>query len=102
MRPVLSPLPRAEGPTSTIRKARFLLPFQGVEVMGGGSNPPLQEAVMLGWALTFLILAVIAAVLGFTGIAGAAANIAQILFFVFLVLLIISFLARAIRGHPPT
>ena len=32
---------------------------------------------MLGWALTFLIVALIAAVLGFGGIAGFAVEIAQ-------------------------
>ena len=45
---------------------------------------------MLGWAVTFLVIALIAAVLGFAGIAGAAAGIAQILFYVFLVIFLIS------------
>jgi uncharacterized membrane protein YtjA (UPF0391 family) len=40
---------------------------------------------MLGWAVTFLVIALIAAVFGFAGIAGAAAGIAQILFYIFLV-----------------
>lgn len=53
---------------------------------------------MLGWALTFLILAVIAAALGFGGIAGASAGIAQLLFFIFLGLMILSFVVRALRG----
>jgi uncharacterized membrane protein YtjA (UPF0391 family) len=35
---------------------------------------------MLGWALTFLVIAIIAAIFGFGGIAGAAAGIAQVLF----------------------
>lgn len=56
---------------------------------------------MLGWALTFFILAIIAAAFGFGGIAGASAGIAQILFFVFLGLLVLSFAARAIRGKSP-
>ena len=43
---------------------------------------------MLGWALTFLVIALIAAALGFGGIAGASAGIAQILFYIFLVLLL--------------
>ena len=34
---------------------------------------------MLGWALTFLVIALIAAALGFGGIAGAAAGIAKII-----------------------
>ncbi len=44
---------------------------------------------MLGWALTFLIIALIAGVLGFGVVAGTAATIAKVLFFVFLVLFII-------------
>ena len=40
---------------------------------------------MLGWALTFLVIALIAAVLGFGGIAGAAAGIAKVIFFIFII-----------------
>lgn len=47
---------------------------------------------MLGWALTFFIVALIAAFLGFGGVATAAAGIAKILFFVFLVALVVAFL----------
>jgi uncharacterized membrane protein YtjA (UPF0391 family) len=46
---------------------------------------------MLGWAVTFLIIALIAAVLGFGGIAAASAGIAKVLFFVFLVMCVIFF-----------
>jgi len=56
---------------------------------------------MLGWALTFLVIAIVAALLGFTGIAGTAAGIAEILFFIFIVLFIIALVARAFRGKPP-
>ena len=45
---------------------------------------------MLGWALTFLVIALIAGVLGFTTIAGAAIGIAKIVFYVFLVLFVVS------------
>ncbi len=61
-----------------------------------------KETSMLGWALTFFILAIIAALLGFGGIAGAAASIAKILFFVFLALLVVTFVARAVRGRSIT
>ncbi|QDT02019.1 hypothetical protein K227x_03900 [Rubripirellula lacrimiformis] len=44
---------------------------------------------MLGWAMTFLIIALIAGVLGFGVVAGTAASIAKILFVVFLVLFVI-------------
>ncbi|QDT63844.1 DUF1328 family protein [Calycomorphotria hydatis] len=47
---------------------------------------------MLGWAITFLLIALIAAALGFGGVAGAATGIAKILFFVFLVLFVVSLL----------
>lgn len=53
---------------------------------------------MLGWSLTFLIVALIAAALGFGGIAGVSAGIAQILFFVFLALFVLSLVFRALRS----
>jgi uncharacterized membrane protein YtjA (UPF0391 family) len=45
---------------------------------------------MLGWAITFFIIALVAAVLGFGTLAGTAATIAQVLFVVFLVLVVLS------------
>ena len=52
---------------------------------------------MLGWALTFLVVALIAGVLGFTSIAGAAMGVAKILFFVFLVIAVITFVLGLIK-----
>jgi len=46
---------------------------------------------MLGYAITFFIIAIIAGVLGFGVIAGTAALIAKILFALFLVLFIAAF-----------
>ncbi len=57
---------------------------------------------MLGWALTFLIVALIAAVLGFGGIATFAVDIARIIFFVAIVLFAISAVIALIRGRSPT
>ena len=54
---------------------------------------------MLGWALTFLVVALIAGVLGFTTVAGAAMGIAKILFFVFLVLFVVSLVVHLARGR---
>lgn len=54
---------------------------------------------MLGWALTFLVVALIAGVLGFTSVAGAAMGIAKILFFVFLVLFVVSLVMHLVRGR---
>ncbi len=57
---------------------------------------------MLGWALTFLIVALIAAVLGFGGIAGFAVEIAKIIFFVAIILFLVSALVGLFRGRSPT
>jgi len=58
---------------------------------------------MIGWVLTFLVLALIAALFGFGGIAEAFTDIAQILFVVFLVLLVAGLIFGAVRGRrtPP-
>jgi uncharacterized membrane protein YtjA (UPF0391 family) len=64
------------------------------------TNRIRQEQDMLGWALTFFILAIVAAAFGFGGIAGASAAIAQVLFVIFLVLTVIAFIVRAIQGRP--
>lgn len=57
--------------------------------------------IMLGWTITFLVLAIIAGLLGFVVVAGAAAEIAKILFFIFLILLVVSALSRALKGKTP-
>lgn len=54
---------------------------------------------MLGWALTFLVIALIAALLGFGGIAGTAVGIAKIVFFMAVALFLISAVAGAFRGR---
>lgn len=54
---------------------------------------------MMGWALTFLVIALIAAVLGFGGIAGTAIEIAKIIFFVAIVLFAISAIVGFMRGR---
>ena len=56
---------------------------------------------MLGWALTFLIVALIAAILGFGGIAGTAIEIAKIIFFVAIVLFLISAVVGFSRRRSP-
>ena len=54
---------------------------------------------MLGWAVTFLIIALIAALLGFGGIAGVAIEAAKIVLFVAVVLFAISLIAGLVRGR---
>ncbi len=54
---------------------------------------------MLGWSLTFLVIALIAGALGFGGTAIVSQQIAWILFVVFLVLFVAS-LVMGRRGPP--
>jgi uncharacterized membrane protein YtjA (UPF0391 family) len=56
---------------------------------------------MLGWALTFLVVALIAAVLGFGGIAGAAVDIAMIIFYIAIILFVIAAVVGFMRGRSP-
>jgi uncharacterized membrane protein YtjA (UPF0391 family) len=60
------------------------------------------EQRMLGWALTFLVIALIAAVLGFGGIAGLSLEIAKIIFFVAILLFAIAAVVGLVRGRSPT
>jgi uncharacterized membrane protein YtjA (UPF0391 family) len=55
--------------------------------------------VMLGWVVTFLIIALIAGVLGFGGIAGASIEIAKVIFVIALVLFLISAIFGIVRGR---
>lgn len=68
-------------------------------VNNNARNIPRKENTMLGWALTFLVVALIAGLLGFTSIAGAAMGVAKILFFVFLVLFLVSIVMHFVRGR---
>lgn len=56
---------------------------------------------LLGWAITFFIIALIAALFGFTSIAAAAAGVTQILFFVFLALFLVFLILGIVRRPRP-
>lgn len=56
---------------------------------------------MLGWAITFLIIALVAAVFGFGGIAGTAVEMAKLIFFVAIVLFAISAVIGLLKGRTP-
>jgi uncharacterized membrane protein YtjA (UPF0391 family) len=66
------------------------------------SDPSNKERAMLGWAITFLIVAIIAAVLGFGGIAGFAVEAAKLIFVVAIILFAISAIVGLVRGRAPT
>ena len=57
---------------------------------------------MLGWAITFLLVALVAAVFGFGGIAGTAVEIAKLIFFAAIVLFAISAVIGMLRGRSRT
>jgi uncharacterized membrane protein YtjA (UPF0391 family) len=54
---------------------------------------------MIGWVVTFLVVALIAGLLGFTGIAGASIEIAKIIFFIAIILFVVSLIFGAVRGR---
>jgi len=56
---------------------------------------------MLGWAVTFLIIALVAAALGFGGVAGFAVEAAKTVFFVAIVLFLISAVVGMVRRRSP-
>lgn len=56
---------------------------------------------MLGWAVTFLVVALIAAVLGFGGVAAVSVELAQLVFWVFLVLFALSLVYSLVTGRRP-
>jgi uncharacterized membrane protein YtjA (UPF0391 family) len=56
---------------------------------------------MIGWAITFLVVALVAALLGFGGIAGTAMAAAKIVFFVAIALFLISAVFGVMRGRSP-
>lgn len=60
-----------------------------------------KEISMLGWAITFLVVALIAAVLGFGGVAAVSVELAQIVFWVFLVLFALSLVYSLVTGRRP-
>jgi uncharacterized membrane protein YtjA (UPF0391 family) len=57
---------------------------------------------MMGWAVTFLIVALIAAILGFGRIAGVAIEAAKLVFFVAIILFAISAVVSLLRGRSPS
>jgi uncharacterized membrane protein YtjA (UPF0391 family) len=54
---------------------------------------------MLGWVVTFLVIALIAGILGFGGIAGISIELAKIIFFIAVVLFLISAVFGLVRGR---
>lgn len=59
---------------------------------------------MLGYAITFFLLAIVAAVFGFGGLAGTLASIAKFLTLMFVVLFIASLIYGMVTGrraNPP-
>ena len=93
------PAPRPKGTTLTVE------PAVSVGVVSPSSavrRSDSEVTTMIGWAITFLIVALVAAIFGFGGIAGAAVDIAKLIFFVAIVLFAISAVIGLMRGRSPT
>ncbi len=56
---------------------------------------------MIGWAITFLVVALVAALLGFGGVAGTAMEAAKLVFFIAIALFLISAVFGVLRGRSP-
>ncbi len=69
--------------------------FLKVSAAANGSNE------MLGWALTFLVIALVAGALGLSGVAAISLDVAQLLFWVFIILFVVFMIARAVQGRRP-
>jgi uncharacterized membrane protein YtjA (UPF0391 family) len=54
---------------------------------------------MLGWVVTFLVIALIAGLLGFGGIAGISIELAKVIFFIAVVLFLVSAVFGLARGR---
>lgn len=57
---------------------------------------------MIGWAITFFLLAIVAAMFGFGGLAGTFASIAQLLTVLFVVLFLASLIYGMVTGRSAT
>ncbi|MEK6894107.1 MAG: DUF1328 domain-containing protein [Nanoarchaeota archaeon] len=53
---------------------------------------------LLGWAITFLVIAVVAALLGFGGVAGVSLTIGKWLAIIFLILFVVSVIAHYVKS----
>jgi uncharacterized membrane protein YtjA (UPF0391 family) len=74
-----------------VRTARLKRNRAAARIVVTASGLLHRVAIMLRWALVFLVISLIAALFGFTGIAAAAAGIAKVLFFIFIVITVILF-----------
>jgi uncharacterized membrane protein YtjA (UPF0391 family) len=115
--PILQSYPDVEAPKVFRSEARFCslaraifrafsprnLQFRERLFFAGGAEVGAQTQTkvfaMLGWVVTFLIVALIAGVLGFGGVAGASIEIAKIIFFIAVVLFLVSALVGVARGR---
>jgi len=70
------------------------MPASGSSVRQATSE---EDHSMLGWAITFLVIAIVAGLFGFGVIASASAGIAQLIFFAFVILFALSIIFGSVR-----
>jgi uncharacterized membrane protein YtjA (UPF0391 family) len=93
---------RAGGSQQGTNRNALAFSVPHIAAYGPQSGNKREADTMLGWAVTFLIVALIAALLGFGGIAGVAVEAAKIVFFVAIILFAISAIVGLVRGRSPT
>jgi uncharacterized membrane protein YtjA (UPF0391 family) len=86
-------------PPGTIVPEQELFRQIGVRRSGRSRNSKPEVYVMLGWVVTFLVVALVAGILGFGGVAGASIEIAKIIFFIAVVLFVVSAVVGVARGR---
>jgi uncharacterized membrane protein YtjA (UPF0391 family) len=80
-------------------RAGLVLQPDGAWKAPSETNRKQEVLDMLGWVVTFLIVALIAGILGFGGVAGASIEIAKIIFFIAVVLFLLSVVVGLARGR---
>jgi uncharacterized membrane protein YtjA (UPF0391 family) len=79
-----------------------LCPGHGVfKVAFGIQDVKERNAVMLYWALVFLLISLVAALLGFSGVAAVFGGFAQLLFYIFIALFLVTLILHLVRGRGP-
>jgi uncharacterized membrane protein YtjA (UPF0391 family) len=96
--------PRSEFPLPSGRNHRFevelvLQARRGCQPRRSYEEIETEVLTMLGWVVTFLVIALIAGILGFGGIAGASIEIAKVIFFIAVVLFLVSAVVGLARGR---
>jgi uncharacterized membrane protein YtjA (UPF0391 family) len=97
--PPSSEFPRLSGRNHRFEVEIVLQASRGCQPRRSYEDIETEVLTMLGWVVTFLVIALIAGILGFGGIAGASIEIAKVIFFIAVVLFLVSAVVGLARGR---